>query len=370
MKSHNEIVSDIKTLNLSSIIYGGYVKLDRLQDLVYNTYGNSSIEYATNLNVFIDITSILHALYSEHNRIVYNNITDISAGIINMCAHYRGFFRQLKVNTKFFLINSLNCNSLNIKYCADYNLEFRNKCAVTQTKSMIDNNMSLLKVLCPYLPGIYYIDSVDNYETSVIIAYIIENLNDGNPNLIISHDLYPLQLPALYKYTSYLYPLKSRSLTEGFRDVSWMLPINEKISFREEFWKAVSLYRKFSYNTVADISPINYALFTALNKCPERSLRGICKPSVAARFINSLVGSEDIKINSTQFMTNADLVSSYPVAEIQSRYNAIDIQFALNYYRISPEAKQIKFLDLDDVATVNKIAAKYYSNNPLDLQKL
>ncbi len=370
MKNHNENISDLKTLNLASVIYGGYVKLERLQDLVYNTYGNSSIEYATNLNIFIDITSILHSLYSEHNRIVYNNFSDVSAGLINMCAHYRGFFRQLKVNTRFFLINSLNCNPINIKYCADYNLEFRNKCAVTQTISLINSNMNLLKVLCPYLPGIYYIDSVDNYETSVIIAYLIETLNDGNPNLVISHDMYPLQLPALYKYTSYLYPIKSRSKTEGFRDVSWMLPINEKPSFKEEFWKAVSLYRKISYATVENLSPINYALFTALNKCPERSLRGICRPSTASRFIYSLVGSEDIKINSSQFMNNPELVSSYPVAEIQSRYNAIDIQFALNYYRISPEAKQIKLLDLDDANTVNKISAKYYANNPLDLFKL
>ena len=38
--------------------------------------------------------------------------------------------------------------------------------------------------------------------------------------------------------------------------------------------------------------------------------------------------------------------------------------------RSTPEANQINFLDLNDIAAVNNIVAKYYSNNPIDLFKL
>ena len=71
MKQHNEIINnDNYTLLASQIIYGAYVKKAKLRELVYNTYGNSSIADATKLNIYIDLTSILHALYSEHNRII------------------------------------------------------------------------------------------------------------------------------------------------------------------------------------------------------------------------------------------------------------------------------------------------------------
>ena len=366
MKSHNQNTNDFHTLNLAQVIYGGYVKIDKLVDLVYNTYGNSSIENATRLNIFIDLTSILHPLYSEHNRVVMNNVTDVSAGIINMCAHYRSYFRTLKVETKFYLINSLNCNDLNKKFIANYNAEFIRKTQVTQTKSIIDNNITLLRVLCPYLPGIYLVESVENYETGVIIANLIEMINDGNPNLIISHDLYPLQVVSYYPYTSYLYPKKGR----GGVDESWMLPINEKFGFREEFWNKVASIRKINAQVLYEISPVNYALFSAMTKCPERYIPALCSTIAAKKFISSLVGSQDIKVNSSQFMNDPEIINNYNVAEISSRYNAVDIQYALPFYKASPEAKQIKLLDLQDNATVNRIAAKYYQNNPLDLTRL
>ena len=69
-------------------------------------------------------------------------------------------------------------------------------------------------------------------------------------------------------------------------------------------------------------------------------------------------------------MNDPEIINNYNVAEISSRYNAVDIQYALPFYKASPEAKQIKLLDLQDNATVNRIAAKYYQNNPLDLTRL
>lgn len=366
-KTHKEIINDGITLNLAQVIFGGYVKTERLKDLVYETYGNSSIEYATELNVFIDLTSILHALYSEHNRIVYNYITDVSSGIINMCAHYRGYFRSLSVNTRFYLVNSLNIAELNRKFVAGYNANFLRKTQITQTKNMIDNNMSLLKVLCPYLPGIYFIESIEQYETGVIIAHLIETINDGNPNLIISHDLYPLQLTALYPYTSYLYPKKNYG-----NDESWMLPINEKPGYRIEFWDRVAGLRNILAKNLYDISPINFALFSAMTKCPERALPSLYTPIKAKQFIYNYAGNQDIKVQSSQFMNDSEfaLPNNFNVSEIFSRYCAFDIQYALPFYKASPEAKQIKFLDLNDAPTVNRIASKYYEHNPLDLNRL
>ena len=367
---HNEIIKDERSLNLMNILYGSYVKMELLEKLVYETYGNSSIADATELNIFIDINSIIHSLYSEKNRIVYNNITDLSSGLINLCAHYRSFFRyKLGVETRFYLINSLNTCQLNKKFVFDYNCEFENKARITSTKKLIDNNLSLLKILCPYLPGIYYIDSVDNYESSVIMAHIIETINSKCPNLIISRDLYPLQLTALYPYTSYLFPKKNRT-----GDVSWMLPINEKQGYRELFWSNYisALTQKFSIKLVQDLSPINFPLFLALYKFPQRSMKMIntsFSASIARKIILSLVGTEDIKVQYSQILNSEFLINSFPVQIIESRYKALDVPFALQYYKTSPDAIY-NFTDLQDNETVNNICARYYSTNPLRLDLL
>lgn len=355
-------------LNLANVIYGSYTKQEVLRDLVYQTYGNSSIAEATKLNIFVDINSIIHALYSEHNRIVYDNITDLSAGLINLCAHYRSFFRYIGVDTRFFLINSLNTCDINSKFVAEYNAEFKRKTQVTNSLGVINNNMSLLKILCPYLPAIYYVDSEQQFETAVIIAYIIEALNDPNPNLIISKDIYPIQLVTKYRWTSYLCPQKSRAGGVS-RDISWMLPINEKENFRTEFWKAVAQYRNCSFELLKDISPINYTLYASMTKAPERFLKPLVTNASAKKLIKSIVGTEDVKIHLSQIMNNPDFFN-YPLSQIEARYKVLDIDYILSIYRNSPEAKQLQFIDLEDVATVNKIAAKYYSNNPLELQKL
>ena len=363
--------NDIKIINLASIIYGMYTKTEVLEKLVYDTYSNSSIQNATNLNIYVDLNSAMHALYSEHNRIVYNNITDLSSGLINMCAHYRHYFRSLSVNTRFFLINSLNTCDINRKLVPEYNNTFFAKTQITKTNKLIDNNMALLKILCPYLPGIYYIDSVQQFETSVIIAHLIETLNDGNPNLIISRDIYPFQLTALYPYTSYLRPKKDNMHK---LDKSYMFPINEKPNYREEFWNAVSKERNINKERnstdLSKISPLNFALFCALSKLPERSLLPLSAIPAALKTVYNMVGSEDIKINYNQIMTDPNITDKYPYGLVDARYKAIDVQYMLPYYRNTPEAKNIQLLDLEDAPAVNRISSKYYINNPLDLLRL
>ena len=373
MKEHSQIVDDNYTRSVNQYIGVNYTRLNTLRELVYQTYGNSSIQDATKLNIFVDLASVLHGLYSEHNRVTTENITDISASIINLCAHYRGFFRNdLGVDTRIFLINSTNTCDINRKFVADYNADLIRKMGVTQTIKMIESNMKLLEILCPYLPAIYYIDSPQHFETSVIIAHIIETLKDENPNLIISHDMYPLQLCAQYKWTSYLYPKKTRE-ANGFIDTSWMLPVNDKPNFKEEFWKAYAAHRNLSpgiYQLVSQISPINYPLLISLVSFPERSLKAVMHIATAMRFITNIAGTADIKVQSAQFMGDPQYTNSYPVGNIDARYKAMDVQYMLPYYRSSPEAMNIKMLDLNDPGAVNTIVSKYYANNPIDLMKL
>lgn len=357
--------NDDYTVDLATIIYGSYVKMDRLQEIVFRTFSNTSIAEATHLNVFVDLYSTLHSVFSEHFRVNIENITDITSGIINMCGHYRKFFKGLGVSTTFYLIYSDNICDFNRKFVANYNELFYKKSQIKMFRDIVDNNLELLNTICPYLPNIHFIRSIANWESSVIMANIIETINDGNPNLIISRDLYPMQLCALYPWTSYLYPLKFRG-----QDLSLMIPLNEKPNFREEFW---TLYIKDKLNKpkmdLDQISPLNFSVIASINGFNCRGLNLLYNLSMAKKVILGISNGEDIKISDFQLLNDENACKMVNVQQVIQRMKALDVSFALPYYKQDPESKY-KFINLNDPGTINMINAKYFEKNPLELQKL
>lgn len=353
-------------VSVENIIYGSFVKMNRLEKITFETFSNTSIASATNLNIFIDLYSVLKSIFSEHYRTDISDYTAITSGIINMCSHYRSFFRRLSVNTKFFIVHSFNTCDINRKFISEYNDVFFKKSQIKVFNDVAMNNFELLDLICPYLPDIFFIKSSRNFESAVIIANIIETINDGNPNLIISKDLYPLQLCTLYPYTSYLYPIKHR----GGIDDSIMIPISEKQNFKYEFWNLVSNIRNVNVANFQNISPINFPLFSAMNRFPERNLQSLTSIATFRNFIERVIGNKDIKIISDQLYTDLELISNVQVSLIESRLKTLDVQFMLPYYKNDPESKEYNFSNLNDDSAVNMINSKFFSHNPLDLQKL
>lgn len=350
---------------LEDIIYGSFVKMNKMQQLTINTFSNTSIAAATELNIFIDLYSVLKSLFSESFRTIVTDYTAITSCIINMCSHYRSFFKQLSVHTKFFLIFSFNCCDINRKFVSGYNETFYAKSQIPMFNKLATDNFDLLELICPYLPDIFFIKSIRGYESASIMAYMIEKLNDGNPNLIISKDLYPLQLTYLYPYTSYLYPIKRKG-----SDDSIMIPISEKYNFRHEFWNLVATVRKFNVSNIDMISPINFPLFCAINRFPERNLNALGNLATARNVIQMIVGDDDIKIIPEQLYSNQTIAEHMPISILESRMKVLDATFILFYYRQDPESKSIQLQNLRDDAAVNMINAKFFANNPLDLNKL
>ena len=361
------MVDDSYTVDLATIIYGSYVKMDRLQQIVFDTFANTSIAEATHLNIFIDLYSTLHPIFSEHYRVNIENYTDVTAGVINMCGHYRKFFRGLGVHTTFYLVYSDNICDFNRKFVAGYNDTFFRKSKIKMFREIVDTNLDLLATMCPYLPDIHFIKSINNWESGVIIANIIETLNDGSPNLVISRDLYPIQLCALYPWTSYLYPLKHR----GGIDASIMVPLNEKYNFRSEFWK---LYLKDKLGEhkidLSTISPLNMPLLSAINGLRCRDINILHNISSAKKVIFSITNGEDIKIDAFQLMSNEYVSKIINIQQVESRLKALDVSFILPYYKQDPESAGYNFINIEDNGAINKINAKYFENNPLELNKL
>ena len=88
---------------------------------------------------------------------------------------------------------------------------------------------------------------------------------------------------------------------------------------------------------------------------------------VARHIIESIVGSEDIRITLSQLYHDSKIMSVLPVPIVEARYNALDVQYMINYYEADIESKEIKFENLRDDGTLNMINAKYFDKNPIDM---
>ena len=364
----NDIIKSI-----DQIIYSSYVKYDRLQYLVYRTFSNSSIASATQLNVFIDLYSVLKSIFSEHGHtdLTKGNYTDLTTCLVNMCAHYREFFKSLGVHTRFFMVFSLNTGDYYTKLINDYNGLFYQKSQIKQFNDIVSSNFQLLELISPYLPDIHFVYTDSNYETTVLMAYLINKINDGNPNLIISSDIYPLQLCAAFPNTSYLYPKKWRN-----EDKSIMVSINEKKDqFRKDFWDLYAMARyssnsgKISQNVMSklyDLSPINYPLLLAMSIFKERNLHPILNINQTLNCIYNAVGSEDIKLT-IDTLKMSSKINDELISIIEPRFYCLDYNYAYPYYANSPEVVKINLNNLQDNGQLENINSKYFANNPMRL---
>lgn len=371
-KGYRNFTSDY-TISIDKIIYGSYVTMNRMSTIVYETFHNTSITDATHINVFIDLYSVLHQVFSRGYRTSIENYTSITPTLINMCGHYRQFFKSIGVTTTFYLVYSTNTHEINRKLVFGYNHNFAAKSEIKLFKDITNANFELMNMLCPYLPDIHFIKSENGYEVGVIIANLIEKLNDGNPNLVISKDLYPIQLCYKYPYTSYLFPIKKFHRENGRNitsDESIMIPLSEKDSHRIAFWNLIAIRRRIKPDQLYQILPENFMLVEALNGFPERDIEMLAGNINKCVKIVRDMGGNQIKVPVSQMYYNSECANDIPINLVESRYNALNLDFVLNYYKQDIESKSISLQNLDDNGTINMINAKYFDYNPINILNL
>jgi hypothetical protein len=260
------------------------------------------------------------------------------------------------------MVFSLNIGDYYSKFIKDYNGLFYQKSQVKQFRDVVSSNFQLLELISPYLPDIHFVYTEANYETTVLIAYLINKINDGNPNLIISSDLYPLQLCAAFPNTSYLYPKKRR---DG--DQSIMVSINEKRDqFRKDFWDLYADIRKTPAERLYKLSPLNYPLLLAMNIFKERNLYSVLNIDQAINCIYDAAGEEDIKLTIDSLLMSGKINDAL-IRKVEPRFYCLDYSYAYPYYANSPEVVKINLNNLQDNGQLENINSKYFANNPMKL---
>lgn len=349
-------------ISIDQVLGTNYIRYERLVDMVNKAFVGSS---ANTVNVYIDLYSMLKPLYNNQGYNIEDYIK-LTSNIINICAHYREFFRtRYRVESKFFIVYSKNVPYINNQFCYEYNA--KNNHAFNSNKlidDMIANNIELLETLCPYLPDIHFIKG--DFESSVIMYDIIcrNELIDNSPHIVLTKDIYAYQLVATRDNVIIFRPKKSKGM-----DISYFINKNNLLySYLTE--RKVKINEKYTM-----LMPEMLTLIMALSSVTERNIKTMLNINTA---INMLIDAiKDYKIVNGY---NSDMNAVWnaldhkkikiPQISFEGRVKAIDIAFQHSIFINTPECKDINITNLYDPKTVQDINNRYFANNPLDLNRL
>lgn len=352
-------------LYVEQLIAGSFVKYNRLSELIFNSFAGST---CTEINLFIDLNSVLKPMYSI-DRWAYKSQSpyEIAATVINMCGHYRAFFKGLGVSTNIYIIYGLNCPNANSTYVSGYNSKFINSyIKKPDTTAMIEENLKILNIMCQYLPRIYFFD-IGDCEVSSMIDYIITATNSkarGLENIVVTKDVLALQLIPEHD-VRVLRPIKTKHGDESY------------ITWNANLWPSfITLYRKDKDPKIR-ISNTFFPNVLAMTKVPERSMYSVFPVSKAIKAIDAGVRSGFL--DETKFYNQATLNTALVAmdircntAELEMRYRAINTHFQSTFVLPieKPEFKKLRLIDLDDPASLKEIISKFFELTPIDLDRL
>lgn len=357
--------------SLDAVAFMNYVKYDRLVELINYAYAGSN---ATQINIYIDLYPIIRSIYADTYQVNYNGYMDLVPLVINICAHYRYFFRKFyKVESIIYLIAGKNRPDMSVQVIPEYNYTMKKReqgPIHIRMDEMVSSNLQILEILCPYLPNIHFINT--EYETSVAMANIIDIQPDKSiPNLVISKDLYPIQLVTLFPNTTFIRPTKNSIAMGESEDVSVIIKPTLDEESCKEFWKYICIHHKLKIDPgLIKIHPINFSTTAAFTGFTERSIKLVMHLNTISNMIYKEISNNPSQCSIDTLFNDFNLDSKMSRQVIANRFHVMDIPYQLAYYKVSKEAILLRFENKVDPITVKAICDKYFQNIPINLERL
>lgn len=345
------------------LVYRNFIRYPELKKLTLEAFaGNTSEE----LNIYIDLYSMLLELYRRD--ITFNSPNVITSTIINLCAHMRSYYViHHNVSTKFFIIygDTFGYNKL---FIPGYNVTNDDK--MFKNPFMVEKvhfNLNLLEILCPYLPGIYFISKP--YEPMVIITDIMhKEIASGNiaPSLVLSRD------PNCIQLTSYGAVLFFNNKKNGV-----IYHADKKYAINSYLLKLHNGTNCDNMFKVAGLSGDLLNILITLSSLRSRGIPALYPMNKAINIVNAAVerGSILNGLNTdAQFIYQGLFVGEECKISIDSfcmRFKAIDLTTQYMAYQYDSISKDTSYkTDLIDVEAVQAINNEYFRDNPIDLNRL
>ena len=342
--------------NILNFIYSYYVKYSRFTELINKEFAGSS---ATEVNLLIDVGDILCKVeaYSRMYNVPPSNDLVLMAGLINLVAHYRQFFKtRYGCTTKIWLIDSRD-NSISPLY----DKSFRPK--IPGEQYMIDG--SIFDAMCRYIPDVQYVYGRVDFAT--IASFIIGYHDSIFPYIALTKDPYEFQLCAR-KNVWVLRPKKKNK-----DDISYLVNNTNAIYYYcKETFKKIPCTMNYPTDIIG--------IIMALTRVPTRGLKSMYSLDNALNILNYRISKSSVALkypwdpqlffNGLDQCVNRSINKDIP--QLVNRFKAVDsVYFQLLGYKEMPESKIYNgIINLYDPKGMQEINEKYFKNYPLDLEVL
>lgn len=351
-----------QAIPLEQLMVRNLIRYERLDSAIPYAFWNCN---SNKLNIYIDLYGFYRTLYSRHQRTLITDPMGFTSSIIDLCVHYRGYFKRYGITTKIFLISSYNTPEHT--GITNYNPEMKQKLKLAGVRGNIEFNLEILNILCPYLPDIFFLKT--EFESSVLMNELI--IREGNtPSLIISTDLLPIQLCSIHENVAYIWPFKIKS----GNDIEDISPICPPRNHSEHELSFSYIIRRKQGKTTSDristsVIASNFVLLEALFKFEDRKFPTLMSKTAATRIIIETPGGTETKLYPRDIFSHP-LLANKPeefLRNIELRFNALDVGIQSNFFNSSIEYSTLKYENLTDPDALNLINSKYFANNPLNL---
>lgn len=380
----------IPNFQLDSLLFGCYIKYDRLSQLIYYEFANKPEGDCTHINIFIDLYSVMRSIcFREDFKADPGMEYSLASRTINMAAHYREYFRtRHHCTTNIYIISSFNMNE-NTKRILP---EFRSRIDLAHDNGCFDylvENIKVLNSLVPYLPGIYF----KHYEYSNVSAAMMDIMNynidhgNPNPNIVITKDIVTYQLVNFDKaLTVCVRPKKAvhqdingSNISE---DVSYSINKDTLMTTygMEKMTTTKSDIMKKRLEKLQKLSPELLSAFLTFTGVGEYDLPAITRfPTTLNDFYKIFVEenfllngyNNDIEylIKMVQGISTSSKINIDP-AYVLKRFNLLDLYS--NYYTLAYNNVE-RYVAVDDLYQpdmVKDINNRFFASCPLDLNVL
>ena len=342
------------------LLYSNFIRYDKLFSLTQHAfYGN--IEQYKNINVFIDMNSLLSILY-RYNKILINNYNFITESMVNLAAHLRQYFlSRHNVYSFIYIVYGDNYPESPRSLYDSYNQTNYSKfVSNTIITDHIFRNIELLDILIPYIQDVYFIHDTE-VETSVLIQSIINRVNPS-PNVIISKDSYSYQLVAMNNRTFLYRPRKYFN-----EDNSWVV-------VKSNLYNSYAFQNKLSLSSDNNNNTDLFSFILAMCGLKERNVKGIKRLSDAMSLINRCINSDiispDYSVGKEYNLMTMDFINQVQSDIISRNFKVLDLKYNHSLYEMSKPVdvviskSLINLYDRDGLLHINE---SYFTNNPLDL---
>lgn len=353
--------------NISDILYSSYIRYDRMYEMTkFAFYGDTD---TNKINVFVDCYSFLLKLYRYGSNIMIKDSYSIASCLINLAIHIRAYFEtRHNVYSKIYLIyGGANPSEafINYPFYNDKNIFMQN--SNFHLTSLIQDNLNIMKILCPYLYDIFCIVDNEN-EFTTISSFVIDEEKNENPNIVYSKEKLAYQLVAFKPKTFMYRPKKSKSY-----DISWVVTK----STLYDAYRYAELSLKKEYNTNLDIKV--FSIFQAISGLSSRNINKTKNVSTTIRLLENAILNNIFSFgynSSSIFYTNPNpffsLFSEEDAISITNKFAAIDLPFQTMLYQNSIKSKEIYegIINLYNPQELRNINDKYFNEYPLDLNRV